>query len=167
MEKLQQPKVVYAFIIIMFLFVFAAWRILVWNDTRIEIIDFSSLISASENDLYDYKLEEIDIDDSIRIRGWVIERGKSSLPVEIYVILAEAAAKRGLLLPTTIVKREELTAEYDDGLNYDWSGFEVLIPHRDQIDLTRSNYQILLLVSIQGKKRIIETGRALRMHQVN
>ena len=109
MEKLQQPKVIYASIIILFLFVFAAWRILVWNDTRIKIIDFSSLISVSGNDLYDYELEKVDVDDSIRIQGWVIERGKSSLRVEIYVILAETAARRGLLLPTP--------TQTDSGLN--------------------------------------------------
>ena len=158
MEKLQQPKVIYASIIILFLFVFAAWRILVWNDTRIKIIDFSSLISVSGNDLYDYELEKVDVDDSIRIQGWVIERGKSSLRVEIYVILAETAARRGLLLPTTVVKREELTAAYNDGTNYDWSGFEVLIPNRNPIDIGHHDYQIMLLVNFQGKERLINTG---------
>ena len=167
MEKLQQPKVIYAFIIILFSFVFAAWRILVWNDTRIRIIDFSSLISASESDLYDYELEEIDIDDSIRIRGRVIERGKSSLPVELYVIFAETAARQGLLLPTTVVKREELTAEYNDGTNYDWSGFDVLIPNRNPIDIRNRDYQIMLLINIQGKERLIDTGWNLERREAN
>lgn len=98
----------------------------------------------------------------IRIKGWIIERHQETLPVEIDVVLREEGTGKGFLLPTVVTFRDDVTAEMDDGTNYDWAGFEVLIPTRAPIDLTKRSYTILIRVKIQGKERLIDTGAALK-----
>lgn len=167
MEKIQTPKFVVFYLIFSFFMILIAWSVLVWNDTRIRRVDLSTMIAASAEDHYEYAIEDIDVGYAIRIRGRIIERKKRPLPVEIQVVLKEVRTGKGLLLPTTVVKREELTAEYNDGTNYDWSGFDVLIPNRNPIDIRNRNYQIMLLVNIQGKERLIDTGWNLERREAN
>ena len=165
MERLEQKKIILPFIISSFLLIIAAWAFLVWEDTRIQPFDVASVPIASPAEKYEFALETVESAAMIRIKGWIIERHHETLPVEIDVVLREEETGKGFLLPTVLTFRDDVTAEMDDGTNYDWAGFEVLIPARAPIDLAKRSYTILLRVKIQGKERLIDTETALERDQ--
>ena len=162
MKKIEQKKIILPFIIGSLFLISAAWAFLVWEDTRIPSFDVSSVPLASPAEKYEFALETVESGAMIRIKGWIIERHQETLPVEIDVVLREEGTGKGFLLPTVVTFRDDVTAEMDDGTNYDWAGFEVLIPTRAPIDLTKRSYTILIRVKIQGKERLIDTGAALK-----
>lgn len=162
MEKLQERKVVVSIMLVLFCLFLIAWLILIWNENRIVPVDLNVVADASENNGYRWSLEEINVSDRLVVKGWAIKRGESSVPIEMRVVLKKRLTGEGLILPTTVTKRAEITKKMDDGINYDWSGFEVSIPVGEIQGIEKEEYDVILLIQIQDDdERSLDLGATI------
>ena len=57
------------------------------------------------------------------ILGWAFEKGQSIETYDLRVALKEHDSDKAYVLPTEMLIRNEVTQAYNDGFNYDASGF--------------------------------------------
>lgn len=63
-------------------------------------------------------------------------------------------------LPTALLQRSDVTAYYDDGHNYNVSGFEAEISSKS-IDLGNSKYMVMMIYCLYGEEALIEFDRVI------
>lgn len=98
--------------------------------------------------------------DKVSIDGWCVIKGKEIKTISIWVLLKDKESGEFYKIPTTVIKREDVTAFIDDGFNYDNSGFSAKTKKR-YLNLNENTYEIWLLYEINNEKKLIFTGRTL------
>lgn len=83
----------------------------------------------------------IDYKKSLRLSGWTIFKGIDAVDSEIEVVFV--GNNEAYIFPSEIMERADVTRFYNDGYNYDNSGYDVLI---NKNDIPEGNYKIGLLV---------------------
>lgn len=94
------------------------------------------------------------------INGWFVIQGRETNPVSMHVLLGESGGGEYYELPTAIVTREDVTAYFNDNINYDNSGFSVAVNFRE-FDLKSSTYEIFLLYTIGDEEYIIRSNNVI------
>lgn len=123
--------------------------------------DLPDLLLDSDNDLYSKitntshnikYAKNIDINNNyVNINGWAFINGKSTNNTKTYIYLKSKNKK--YIFQTTPQKRHDVTKYFDDGNNYDNSGFQCII---DTNDIMSGNYEIGIVLkdgdTIETKK---------------
>lgn len=94
------------------------------------------------------------------ISGWIVERGidtKDHRPT-LTVILQNTTSGTYYRIPTTLSKREDVTAQYYENCNYDYSGYTCTIPCRGEIQASDADYAIYILVENGDGIHLVNTG---------
>lgn len=144
------------------------WILLVCNSTGIKKIDGGLYEVKNLNEGYVLCLDNVQheyedtplVNDSLRISGWMIKPGEDTNSVRMRIVLRDDDTGEYLVLPTALLQRPDVTANYDDGHNYDVSGFEVKISPR-KIDLENSKYMLMMLYFLNGEEFLIELNQAI------
>ena len=93
------------------------------------------------------------------VRGWSCILGETIENVNVAIILWNEEEQRGYVVPTILEKRPDVTAHFQDGYNYDNSGF-VSYVRKDRIDQC-ARYQIFIRYRNNGHDEYKYTGKVL------
>lgn len=96
-----------------------------WNTKKVAIIDVGDYKRGEWNGLR-CGMEEISAENNtLRIRGWVMQVGQETNNDDISVILYDPDSDIFFCVPTEYEKRIDVTEYFNEGVNYDNSGFLV------------------------------------------
>lgn len=98
-----------------------------WHEMRIKKISLDEYEWADE-ELVSFAIDEISTesladDKSLTVKGWCVLEKVPTRPVTIYVVLHDPNTDDSYKLPTTVVKRHDVSEFFNDGTYYDYSGF--------------------------------------------
>lgn len=100
------------------------------------------------NHRFKYYIDKIDIDEKyINIRGWTVVIGENS--VNYHIKIALQTKDDYLIYNTNNENRSDVTAHFNDGFNYDNSGFKVQI---DKTNLNRAEYALKIILNNKDNK---------------
>ena len=126
------------------------------NSARTYILDDKKekIEQVGKSSKYLYNIDSLDKvnQDNFEISGWVIKKKENIKNISINIMLKDDNKFYGL--PTKIEKREDVTQKFNDGTNYDFSGFRAYLKKPKRIKKSR----IYILLKINGKSRIIKTN---------
>ena len=88
-------------------------------------------------------------------RGWVMRQGVETASVDTQVALIDAD-DHVWLMNTVMEKRDSVTQYYNDGVNYDNSGFYGSCKEKKLIG--DETYEVGIVLVADGKKYLIKTG---------
>lgn len=163
MDKLQSKKIVISTLITLGCIMVGIWLFLAWHELKNKKIDISdySIFTASDNCLY--AVDEVVLNDSDgMINGWLIKKGEDIGAISIKVLLYEQDSNQCVAFPTKIVKREDVTSHFDDGKNYDYSGYYARITSiGSKLQLRNREYTLMFLVNSNGEEFIFNTERSI------
>lgn len=98
--------------------------------------------------------------DAIEIWGWILEKGKDIKTVDLSIALKENNSSTAYIIPTQNAARPDVTKEINDGFNYEYSGFNSLVPvFRLNKNITK--YDIFFIYKNNGKAYIISANEAV------
>lgn len=160
---LQTRKVVVGMIIAGIVILTVIFRIFVYNCTKIRGIDGQTIPIKSLSDGYAFALDECIYEgdgypltrDMLQISGWLIKRGENSKGINLRIVLNNTDTGEYLLLPTMLAQRADVTSAYNDGHNYDNSGFSVCLP-LSAVDFDNFDYSLMALYSLNGDACLID-----------
>lgn len=115
------------------------------NISNKRIVFDESLLILSDNICY-YVESEIRREKTLEIIGWAIYNGKSSDSQKVLVALE--SPKKWLFFDTCAVERKDVTQFFNDGINYDMSGFTCSINCAEILD---SQYRVNIVISRENK----------------
>lgn len=85
------------------------------DELNVQNIDVKKDLEVSSDENYFY------------LRGWSCILGESILDVDVSLILWDEEEQKGYLIPTKLQERPDVTTHFNDGYNYDNSGFVAVI----------------------------------------
>lgn len=132
------------------------------HEMRIEAVDVSGLTIPKDEAAMDVRTASYAKDaygnNSVSIKGWCVLKGRETAPIAIHVVLKDRSDGTYYQLPTTIVKRENVTKKMDDGVNYDNSGFSAV---NNRFPLDGEAYDIYLSYEIGDDRYLIDTQKTV------
>lgn len=163
LELLQTRQTVARMIVMGIVVLIIIQQFLVYNCIKIQEIDSNIASMKRLSDGYTFALDECLYEgdsspltrDRFKITGWLIKRGEDTARVTLRIVLNNIDTGECLLLPTTLLQRGDVTSAYDDGHNYDNSGFSVNLP-LSVIDFDNVNYSLMALYSLNGEEYLID-----------
>lgn len=162
-ENLQNIKVVRGILAVAFVALLSGWVLLVWNETRVRDLDIDGIELAQPEDGYRKYVDSIKCandnspitEDYITVYGWVIKSGEDAKDVAIKIVFRNMCTDQYYVVPTTIITRKDVTTHYDDGCSYDNSGFSVKIRQGGKIDVSRYDYEVYALHTLNGVAKLV------------
>lgn len=170
LDNLHTEKAIRRILILGIILIILLCEFLSWNEMKIEriqdsnykMIESNSSIVCIENAYYK-QLRKNEI--SLYIEGWCILKNRATQPVAMFIILKDKNDNM-YKLPTSIIRREDVTQVIDDGINYDNSGFRVnMICSYSQIDFRIEIYEICVLCIYDNEEYIIESGMNVLLNE--
>lgn len=126
------------------------------NAARTHILDDKKekIEQVGKSRKYLYNIDTLDkvSQDNFEISGWIIKKKENIKNISINIMLKDD--NKFYVLPTKIEKREDVTQKFNDGTNYDFSGFRAYLKKPKGIKKSR----IYILLKINGRSRIIKTN---------
>lgn len=167
MNRLKDIKTIKKILLISSISICFLWGILVWNDTHLSLIQLDKYkVYANESDGYVMNIDNAKFFRDrtsmakryMTIDGWVIKEDMPFDRITIDVVLKNLETNDTYVVPTTMVKRTDITEER--GQKYDWCGFRVKIPCSSDVNALRDDYEIMSRVKINDEEAIIvDSGR--------
>lgn len=122
--------------------------------TRINISEYSE--EVPEN--LDYAIEDYVINNNIlQVNGWVREIGKEITIYDISVVLHDVENGIFFELPTQYIERKDVTEFFNDGINYDNSGF-ISRSFITDFDLERKQYEACIAYRSDNSHIMVHTN---------
>jgi hypothetical protein len=91
------------------------------------------------------------------VRGWFLIEGYQSSTVTMHILLKNRVTNDCYELPTAILTRTDVTESFDDGINYDNSGFYAST-YSKKFDFESTSYEIAILYETGGNQYLYNTG---------
>ncbi len=131
------------------------------DNNRIEREDVSNMIV--NNGEINYNIDLIDKDDLkyVNIQGWASKLGNSISIVECYVCVKDIKDNEYYRINTMKVIRTDVTDYFNDGFNYDNSGFFAKFSEKK---IGQGTYEICLLYLNDGNNILVPTGRMIEIN---
>lgn len=170
MDKYHKKNFIVCFLVTLIVCCIVLCTFLQWNEKRIITVNVSEIPDANQKEGLTYSVEEASYvldpytGNVLTIKGWCIIRGLEPRPVAIHVLLMDTETKKYFQLPTAIEKREDITAKFNDGINYDNCGYKVSI-NSSKLNLNNKQYEVNILYEIGQETLLVETGRLLTPEQ--
>lgn len=106
-------------------------------------------------------IDSVEITETVMIQGWALILGEEFETVDCSVVLVGEQSKKQIKLPTMIVKRDDLTTAFSDGIDYANAGFLANISKK-KLSLETEDYEIYLSYHTNGHSAFINTGEKVR-----
>ena len=104
---------------------------------------------------YDISIEK-ENQDYAKVRGWILARGHEIVEFDTQIILYEDGSDEGLLWLTQMENRTDVTEMMNDGINYDESGFQTMIPSKY---VEGKKYKIAIAFYVNQERYILKTDQ--------
>ena len=104
---------------------------------------------------YDISIEK-ENQDYAKVRGWILARGHEIVEFDTQIILYEDGSDKGLLWLTQMENRTDVTEMMNDGINYDESGFQTMIPSKY---VEGKKYKIAIAFYVEQERYILKTDQ--------
>lgn len=104
---------------------------------------------------YDISIEK-ENQDYAKVRGWILARGHEIVEFDTQIILYEDGSDEGLLWLTQMENRTDVTEMMNDGINYDESGFQTMIPSKY---VEGKEYKIAIAFYVDQERYILKTDQ--------
>ena len=158
---IQSRKFLICFLICLILLFVIGWVVLVSNENRIDELDVEKVIFGDANN-YNINLEDLRwtrddnslTDDYVHISGWIVKPGTNVDAVAIRVVLKDMETEKYYIVPTGVVSRGDVTESINDGKNYEYSGFSVLLPYWRELD-TDKNYELYVQYELNDEGNVL------------
>lgn len=134
-----------------------------WNEMRIRKTDISDAQIVSPEEGAWVNMDEASVQanafgkNRLVVAGWAVIKGHTTKPVAIKIVLMNEETGEAYRLPTSIIARPDVTAYFNDGVNYDYSGFSVNTRCKG-IDLINKKYSVLVLYELGDSKYLLESN---------
>lgn len=149
--------IIILFIIILLGTVFAGLIYLDYN--RVKEIDISNMEINSGDIQFHIDSVNNDLNSNyINIRGWAFKSGSNLSTVECYAGLMKISTKEVYKVNTVKEAREDVTTQFNDGYNYDNSGF---FANFSKKKLEKGEYEIILLYLSDNNNIFVPTGETI------
>lgn len=166
MQKYHEKKFIIAYLLIVFMGILILCFFLSWHEMRCKNFDISGLTTVSSEeevliniDKAKYKYINDYDGNELKIKGWCIIKGKETAPVAMHVLLKNKKSNKYIELPTSLDIRNDITEHFNDGVNYDNSGFSVDLYKK----LQPANYEIVILYELGEEKFLIPSGKKIKV----
>lgn len=162
-KKLQNNIFVIKALVVIFIVIMLVCAFFSWHEMRIVNMDTEDL------PMIDYEVDHTltfdkfifePNDNEINLEGWCVVEGASTGPIEIQVLLKEIDGENCYCLPTSLQKRPDVTQFFDDGNNYDYSGFKINMG-LEKLDFNNISYKVLICYNVDEKNYLFDSGYVL------
>jgi hypothetical protein len=166
-EKVQQPRMILRIFLILLLIATVVFGVFVWNETRIRTLDAEGIKTVTEEDGYQWKIDQVKIEQGRRmhfdISGWCIKTGEDQTAAAIHVVLKKESTGEYLVVPTNVSKREDVTKSLGGKYDYTFSGFEATYHETKKLNFSEEAFDIYLLAKFNDMEDnvLINTGEVL------
>lgn len=128
-----------------------------FTNSRPKRVDLTSATILDANQ-YQYCFDRLEPDgDYFRIRGWCVITGSPLRTFHNRMVLYSEGLDEAWSFPLALVSRPDVTAFFDDGNNYNNSGFEATIGDF----LPEGQYHLAVLVDNGEEKTILKTEETI------
>lgn len=129
-----------------------------WDIGKCAMINPEEYILVQEG--IDYYIDEVNYThNAITIQGWAIKKGENIDVSECYIVLKDTSSGEYMKIPTKIISRGDLTEYFNDGFNYDYSGFFAKV--LDKKLNKNSDFDIYILYQNNNEKYLIDTQMSI------
>lgn len=147
--------------IVVLILITLAFCFLIYTDMgHVKVITVSQF-SDRENISFSVDSKGVN-NDIVEISGWALEKGQNINTYDTSVALKEKDSDKIYILPTQLVNREDVTKFFNDGFNYDASGF-LSRAYTSKLSDSDTKYEIVLLIKNNGKDYVIDTEQTLEV----
>lgn len=156
LTKFQNKKVVIILFIALFFLWFLLWKIMIYFEKKVVVVsDFPSEYFVDSTDYLFYLDEKRNFidDDRFIVRGWFFKKGIDIQKVSMHIVLHDLKANKWLILPTAIVKTQNVTDYFHDGHNYNYSGFYTNISRKYLLDKKNMDYRYYMLYQLNNEEK--------------
>lgn len=164
MDKLHKETFIERFLIVTFLCIVLICLFLSWNEMRVEKFDISGekQTGMNENVVFNIEKSDYEVDsydgDMLTIIGWGVIVGREPNPISIHILLRNEETNEFFKLPTVINSREDVTAHFNDGINYNNSGFSVHMNGK-ALNFDKVRYEIVILYEVGEDSYVVFTKK--------
>lgn len=111
---------------------------------------------------YQFYIDDVHIDqDDLQLSGWILKEGIEQKFIERHLVLKNKSSQEFLKLATEIVRRPDLTALRNDGINYTYGGFFATVA-LEELDLEKNDYAVYVLDESDDDQQMVEIVQSLR-----
>lgn len=122
-----------------------------YSGRHINLSDYQELQEG-----YEYGLNVIEANlDYDEVSGWIVVPGHEIVQYETTLVLYSETGN-AYAFPTKMVTRTDVTEYFDDGLNYDASGYQVRVR---KSKIKGNSYYIGFILVVDRERYLIKTGR--------
>jgi len=163
MDKLHTKNFVIGFLTVTLIIIAIVCKFLSWNEMRIDKVDIRGIpeISSAEGAIFNIEnayYEKNGIEgEKLTVSGWCIIQGREAKPVAMHILIKNTNTGECYKMPTVIITREDVTAHFNEGIDYNCSGFSVYTNCK-KFDFKKSAYEVVMLYEIAEEKYIIPSG---------
>lgn len=144
------------------------WIMLVDNSTRIKKLKAENIVTSQLSDGYTVCLDQLEYQDDgiyltkdmLVVSGWLIKNGESMDNIQLKIVMKNCGTGEYYMLPTTQLQRKDVTELFNDGYNYNNSGFSVRVFQR-KIDLQNQRYELMAVYAFNGEAVLIDLEQAV------
>lgn len=160
---ISKKKSIALIIVLAYLVFMTFWAIMIHDDKIIRVDDLSGVSLAAESDHIMSTIDEASYEDErIYVRGWIMQRGVTPTQINVSVALKGENSNNYIIVPTKSVERTDVTEYFDDGTNYDRSGFMAMInPQIYKTLLNDDYYEIYIVYNTDLIYRLVKTGKVV------
>lgn len=140
------------------LVMFFAWKVLGVIEARVYEVDASIY---TENTEVNYTIESVSWSETgVMISGWCLVPEEDIKYAEMHLLIESNGVY--YQVPTMLIERKNVTDLYDDGYNYDYSGFYSLIDFQNFKIEENQDFNMYMIYNSNGREDIINLNTTLR-----
>ena len=164
MEKIHSRRFIVGFLIVAVCVILLLSAFMSWHEMRIKRIDIRDYGFAAPSIVYsnmdEIKTESVADEHILSLSGWCVIKKFQTCPIEMHVVLHDPKSDEAYVLPTTVVKRHDVTEFFSDAVNYDYSGFKTKLSY-DSSDFPGGIYNIYLLYKVEEQTVLVDLQRVV------
>lgn len=165
METFHKKKFIVGFVLVMSAVIILLCCFLSWYEMRVTTVDVTGITKLSLDEV------TLNLDNAyyqtnawggteIKVDGWCAIAGKETNPISIHVLLKDINKNIYYKLPTSIVKRDDVTSYMNDSIDYSNSGFNASLNYSG-LNFGSMTYEVVLLYEVGGDVYLIPSGRIM------
>lgn len=162
-HQLQNNQTVRAYLLITTLILLLGWILFVHNDTAIQKLDTQQLPESRLDEGYAAYLENVSsVSGRVAVTGWFLRQGEEIRNVTLRIVLKNTRTGQYFVIPTSMQLREDVTAYFADGHDYDHCGFTAAIPYGTAVNPDADDYALYVWYTLNGDSRLISLETTLQ-----
>ena len=131
--------------------------LLYFNESYIHKVE---IVNYAPDNILEYCIDSVEMDEYITVNGWSYVPGENINTYDCNILLQEIGTENIYILPTTMVDRTDVTQSYDDGYNYNHSGF-MARARLGQFNYANKDYEIIIRYFNNENEYYVKTSKTV------